>query len=63
MGKSLKHKAKETIKKLRNKLSFEYFKKIPQYRNITKDQYLLLVKNYERICQIMLEAYLESIKE
>jgi hypothetical protein len=63
MNNPSKHRVKAAIEKLRNTLTFEYFKNIPQYRNITKDQYFLLVKNYERICQIMLETYLESINE
>lgn len=63
MDKPSKHRVETAFEKLRNTLSFEYFKNIPQFRNITKDQYFLLVKNYEKICRIMLEAYLESIKD
>lgn len=63
MSKPSLNRVENAIAKLRNTLSFEYFKNIPQYRNITIEQYNLLVKNYERICQIMLEAYLESLKD
>lgn len=63
MSNPSKHRVEAALEKLRNKLTFEYFRDIPQYRNITKDQYYLLVKNYERICKIMIDIYLARIND
>jgi hypothetical protein len=62
MDKLPKHRMEEAKEKLREKLSYECLIKLPRYRNLTKKQYFVLIKNIESICQIMLEAYLESTK-
>jgi hypothetical protein len=55
-----KHKIEQAKEKLRNKLSFEFVKKLPKYRNITKKQYELLIINVERVCLVLLESYIIS---
>lgn len=55
-----KHRIEQAKEKLRNKLSFEFVKKLPKYRNITKKQYELLIVNIERVCLVLLESYINS---
>ena len=62
MSRLPKHRMEEAKEKLREKLSYERLIKLPRYRNLTREQYFVLIKNIESICLIMLEAYLDSIK-
>ena len=50
-------------KRLREVLSFEEIKKIPNYRNFTIKQYNELVNNIERFAFLILESYISSIND
>jgi len=55
-----KHRVQIAKEKLRKELSFESLKKLPQYRNLTKEDYNLLVTSIESICLVLLESYIRG---
>ena len=55
-----KHRVQIAKEKLREGLSFENLKKLPQYRNLTKEDYNLLVTSIEAICLVLLESYIRG---
>lgn len=60
MKKLPQHKIEIAKQKLREELSFENLKKLPQYRNLTKEDYNLLVTSIEAICLVLLESYIRG---
>lgn len=55
-----KHRIELAKEKLREKLSFQYISKLPQYRSITKKQYEQLIANIEKISLALLDTFFNS---
>lgn len=51
------HKAKE---QLREKLPFKKIKQIPKYKNLSLEQYLMLLTKLESIALFVIESYLNQ---
>lgn len=58
MSKFPKHRVQEAREKLREKLSYENIVKLPQYKDLTREQHFLLIKSIDAICLILLESYI-----
>lgn len=54
------HRIEKAKQKLREELSFENLKQLPQYRNLSKEDYNLLVTSIEAICLVLLESYIRG---
>jgi hypothetical protein len=54
------HRIEHAKQKLREKLSFQYVKKLPAYKNITRAQYKKLIANIEVLSLVLLESFINS---
>ena len=58
-----KHRVQKAKEKLRKILSYENLKRKTKYRNLTKEQYFVLINNLEKISFLILETYFSGNNE
>ena len=63
MSKFPKHRVQKAKEKLREILSYEKLKNKAKYRDLTKEQYFVLINNLEKISFLILETYFSGNDE
>lgn len=60
MRKPSEHKIKNGTERLMKRMPLEKVRLIPKYKNITEEQYFLLIKNVEKITILILESFISA---
>ena len=55
-----KHRIEIAKERLRAKLSFEYITQLPHYRELTREQYEILISGIEALSMVLLQSILKG---
>ena len=54
-----KHRMELAKERLRAKLSFEYITQLPHYKELTREQYEILISGIEAISMVLLQSFIK----
>ena len=54
------HRIEKAKKRLREKMSFEYFKALPEYKNLSKEDYGTLIDHIELFVFLILDSCIQT---